>query len=339
MIEELPPCAWSPLAAVAATMFTFGLAFLCSCMWWLLKVPLALAALVSFGTYAVALLATTFLPPVDLRKKYGAEWALVTGASSGIGKSLAVACAKQGLNVALVALPDALLDSTHKELTKRFRKVQIRKVGVNLGEPGYMADVVKATEDVPIQVIFANAGYMLTGFFIENSIDKHLCNIECNSISAVQITHHFVNRMVEEQKKGCVVFTSSAAASMPSPFTALYSATKSFISAFAAGVAAEVKSKGIDVCVVHPSPVATRFYEKAHKIDMLDFFKQFSVDPDTLPDKYMQAIGRTVWADVGATAIIFRLMMKVVDYTFLSTLLSNIAHLMPDYQRHSKKDK
>ena len=55
-------------------------------------------------------------------------------------------------------------------------------------------------------------------------------------------------------------------------------ATKSFVSAFAAGIAAEVKSSGVDVLVVHPS-VATRFYDKAHKMDMLDFFKNFSVDP------------------------------------------------------------
>ena len=145
--------------------------------------------------------------------------------------------------------------------------------------------------------------------------------------------------MVSEGNKGCVVYTSSAAACMPSPFTALYSATKSFISAFAAGLAAEVKSKGIDVCVVHPSPVATRFYDKAHKMDMLDFFKNFVVDPDTLPEKILKAVGRTVWTDIGATAMGFRMMMKIMDYNFLATLLSNIAHLMPDYKRHDKTTK
>ena len=50
-------------------------------------------------------------------------------------------------------------------------------------------------------------------------------------------------------------------------------------------------------------------------------------------------MGRTVWCDIGATAIFFRLMMKIMDYNFLSTLLSNIAHLMPDYKRHDKKAK
>eukprot|EP00216_Chloropicon_sp_CCMP2111_P004814 CAMPEP_0198239020 /NCGR_PEP_ID=MMETSP1446-20131203/4545_1 /TAXON_ID=1461542 ORGANISM="Unidentified sp, Strain CCMP2111" /NCGR_SAMPLE_ID=MMETSP1446 /ASSEMBLY_ACC=CAM_ASM_001112 /LENGTH=323 /DNA_ID=CAMNT_0043921549 /DNA_START=223 /DNA_END=1194 /DNA_ORIENTATION=- len=298
-----------------------------------------LAGLATFLPYVVATIGVSLLPPVNLRKKYDAKWALVTGASSGIGKSLAVKCAAQGMNVCLVALPDNLLEATHKELTKRFKKLQFRKIGVNLGSStsGYLEQVAEETKDISVQVIFANAGYMATGFFIQSPLERQLANIECNATSAVQITHHFVTKMVDAGLKGCVVYTSSAAASMPSPFTALYSATKSFLSSFAAGLAAEVKSKGIDVCVVHPSPVATRFYDKAHKIDMLDFFKKFSVDPDTLPEKVFRAIGRTVWTDIGTTAIVFRLMMKVVDYNFLSTLLSHIAHLMPDYKRHDKK--
>ena len=60
---------------------------------------------------------------------------------------------------------------------------------------------------------------------------------------------------------------------MPSPFTVLYAATKSFISSFAASLAAEVKHHGIDVTVIHPSPVATRFYDNQKQIDLLDFFK------------------------------------------------------------------
>ena len=127
------------------------------------------------------------------------------------------------------------------------------------------------------------------------------------------------------------MYTSSAAACMPSPFTALYSATKSFISAFAAGLAAEVKSKGVDVCVVHPSPVATRFYDKAHKMDMLDFFKNFSVDPDTLPEKIFKAIGRTVWTDIGATAIGFRMVCSDPSLPLSLSLFSLVKGVKPTW--------
>ncbi|QDZ22034.1 short chain dehydrogenase [Chloropicon primus] len=306
---------------------------------WKVAVVLAAFSAISFAGYVLIQAIVNALPPVDLKKRYKAEWALVTGASSGIGKSLAVECAKQGLNVCLVALPDEVLSGTYKELKKRFKRVEFREIGVNLGKTGYLAEIEEATKDISVQVVFANAGYMLTGFFIDSTLDRQLANIECNAISSVSVTHHFVKRMVSEDKRGCVVYTSSAAACMPSPFTALYSATKSFISAFAAGLAAEVKSKGVDVCVVHPSPVATRFYDKAHKMDMLDFFKNFACDPDTLPEQILKAIGRTVWVDIGTTAIFFRMMMKIMDYNFLSTLLSNIAHMMPDFKRHDKKAK
>lgn len=63
---------------------------------------------------------------------------------------------------------------------------------------------------------------------------------------------------VQKGLKGCFVFTSSAAAAMPSPFTVLYAATKSFLSAFGASLAAEVRHHGIDVLVVHPSPVRSK---------------------------------------------------------------------------------
>ena len=65
--------------------------------------------------------------------------------------------------------------------------------------------------------------------------------------------------------RGCFVFTSSAAACIVSPFTVLYAASKAFLSAFGAGLAAEVRHQGVDVLVFHPSPVATRFYDKVRR--------------------------------------------------------------------------
>lgn len=70
--------------------------------------------------------------------------------------------------------------------------------------------------------------------------------------------HTFPLLQIDKKLKGCIVFTSSAAACIPSPFGAIYAATKCFISAFGAGLAPEVKHHGIDILVAHPSPVASR---------------------------------------------------------------------------------
>lgn len=167
----------------------------------------------------------------------------------------------------LVALPDSVYDATFDEICSKFPKQRFIKVETNLGAPGYLEDIARATSRLTIQIFFCNAGYMLTGFFHKTALAAQMANLECNCTSAVQITHHFLDKLIKKELPGCFVYTSSAAALMPSPFSVLYAATKSFLSSFGASLAAEVKSKGIDVCVVHPSPVASRFYDKVRSMN------------------------------------------------------------------------
>ncbi|DBA75427.1 TPA: hypothetical protein ACH3X1_010687 [Trebouxia sp. C0004] len=221
-------------------------------------------SLLIFGPNVIAYLVhqtllAYFFKARNLKRRYNAKWALVTGSSSGIGKALATRLADQGLNVVLVAKPDDLLDATHTELQTTYPKLQFRKVAVNLSESGaYLGPIKEATDDIDVQLIFSNAGYILTGFFEKWTLEHHLQNIECNSTSAVAITHHFLAQLIDKQLKGCIVFTSSAAACIPSPFGVTYAATKSFLSSFGASLAPEVKHLGIDVMVAHPSPVSSR---------------------------------------------------------------------------------
>lgn len=235
----------------------------------------------------------------------------------------------------LVALDEPLLDSTFAELKQQFPKQQFRKVGANLGKDGYLEGIAKQTDDIDIQLVFCNAGYMITGFFHNRKLEELMANLHCNAISAVQLTHHYVRKMVDKKLPGCVVFTSSAAAALPSPFSVQYAATKSFISAFGASLSPEIKPLGIDTLVFHPSPVASRFYDKAHKIDALEFFKQFAVSPDDLPDQVFASIGRTVWRDIGPTALAFRSVMKILDYNFLALMATIFAKHLPDFKRQT----
>lgn len=175
---------------------------------------------------------------------------------------------------------------------------------------------------------------MLTGFFDRTPLARSLANVECNAVSSVAVTHLFLARLLAKRLPGCFVFTSSAAACQPCPFSALYGATKAFVSSFGASLAAEVRSRGVDVLVVHPSPVASRFYEKAHALQAIDFFKRFEVPPDALPDLVFAAVGRCVWRDIGGVAVAFRLLMKVLDTNVMATLLARTAHTMPDFKKH-----
>lgn len=287
-----------------------------------------------FGSYWIPKLVVSLMPTQDLKRKYDAQWALVTGSSSGIGKSLASRLASQGLNIVMVALNDRLLDDAVSELKTTFKSGQFIKVGVDLGVPGYLDIIAEATKDLDVQIVFNNAGFMLTGFFDKQPLSKLMLNHECNATSAMQITHLFVTRMLAKNMKGCVVFTSSAAACQPTPFSALYGATKSYISSFAANIAVELKSRGIDVCAVHPSPVASNFYEKAHKLDSLNFFMSFAVQPDALPQEIFRPIGRVVWYDIGGVAIGFRMLLKLIDYGCFATFISYFAHALGDFKKN-----
>jgi len=118
-----------------------------------------------FGSYWIPKLVVSLMPTQDLKRKYDAQWALVTGSSSGIGKSLASRLASQGLNIVMVALNDRLLDDAVSELKTTFKSGQFIKVGVDLGVPGYLDIIAEATKDLDVQIVFNNAGFMLTGFF------------------------------------------------------------------------------------------------------------------------------------------------------------------------------
>ena len=147
------------------------------------------------------------------------------------------------------------------------------------------------------QVIFSNAGYIKTGFFADSDVEGQLANYHCNATASVHLAHHYISRMRASGKRGCVVFTSSPAALMPCPFSAMYvsfqtgfpwfqkiycpasvatterkllhflrnrryGATKAFLTEFAVSIAPELKNEGIDISVVHPSPVDSMFYQK-----------------------------------------------------------------------------
>ncbi|CAN0100077.1 unnamed protein product, partial [Phaeothamnion confervicola] len=176
-----------------------------------------------------------------------------------------------------------------------------------------------------------------SGFYDASPPAKQLANLECNATAAAAVAQHFVRRMVSARKRGCVVFTSSAVAYFPSPFSCIYGATKAFLSNFAASLAVEVRGRGIDVLAYHPSPVASNFYKDLdHKIDMMDQAQRAAVAPSTLPAAVFRSIGRVVWRDVGAVAVSMRIAASAVPYNALATLFAVAAPFLPDYKNHDR---
>jgi len=317
-------------------------------LWQLFLVLLLLAPV---GYLAMNSLLPWILGPQDLKKKYQATWALVTGGSSGIGKEIARKCLRQGLNVVIVARDEPVFEATMKEFKADFPKSEIRQVKANLSDASgaWMEDVKKVTDDVDVQCIFNNAGFIVTGFFEQHPVEAHLANFHCNLTANVHLTHHFYSRLIERGLKGCIVFTSSSAGFIPNPFAVMYGCTKSGVSELAASLAVEGKARGIDMHAVHPSPVNSRFTTgggndvKVHKMKAFDMAYKFATGPEVLPDQIFAAVGRSpVMLDLGGTSVAMRLVVHFLGYNLMTYFFALAAPLMPDYQnnvvRRSKKE-
>jgi short-subunit dehydrogenase len=197
-----------------------------------------------------------------------------------------------------------------------------------------MEPIKKSTDDITVALVFNNAGFITTGMFADVSIERHLANYECNATSALRITHHFLNKMLDSSTKGLIAFTSSPAGAMCSPFASIYGSTKAFLTEFAMSLAPEVKYNGIDVVVVHPSPVASNFYNSVHKISSIQMFQNTARGPENIVNYLLASAGRTVVCEQGYYCLAVRgLLLKLVDVGLMANLATRAIHLMPDYKK------
>lgn len=188
-------------------------------------------------------------------------FAVVTGASSGIGYELAAQFAQHNFDVLVVAENDAV-SAAAENLSSLGGDV--KSFQVDLAKAGGVDALYRNLQASgrPVDAIAINAGVGVAGPFAETSLADHLNLIDLNVKPAVQLTHRVLQGMLG-RGKGRILFTSSIAATAPGPFMSTYNASKSFIKSFAEGIREELKDTGVTITTLMPGATETNFFQRA----------------------------------------------------------------------------
>ncbi len=190
------------------------------------------------------------------------KWALVTGASAGIGVALARELAAQGVKLILTARRLDRLEALAAELAAQGAEVRI--VTADLNDPTAPQRIYDATEGVGlvVDILVNNAGLGQFGAFAQSPIEQELSQVRVNCEAMVRLTRLFVPRMVE-RRQGWVLVVASVASFQPLPYLSTYAATKAFDRFFALGLAAEVARFGVRVTALCPGSTESEFFSVA----------------------------------------------------------------------------
>ncbi|HVO27055.1 MAG TPA: SDR family oxidoreductase [Candidatus Margulisiibacteriota bacterium] len=252
---------WAALyaAQVALGMFVWNVVYVGGARGWLG----GLASFVPFAVIAVALWNAQDQfgrQRTSLRERYG-EWALITGASAGIGAEFARALAREGLSCVLTARREDRLQTLASELQERYQ-VATRVVAADLADPAGCDRLIDAIKDLQIDVFINNAGFGYAGRFDKQDTARLRDMVQVNCVAPVVLASRLLPGM---RVRGCgaMIVLGSIAGRQPLPRHALYAATKAFDLLFGEALWAEFRGTGVDILVLEPGPTESEFREVA----------------------------------------------------------------------------
>jgi hypothetical protein len=182
-------------------------------------------------------------------------WALITGASSGIGAEFARKLAGEGFNLVLVARRQELLEDLGRNLTEEFG-IRYLAVEADLGSGNFMENIGKATDGLDIGLLISNAGTGRPGKFLSFELEDLKYILQLNAVSHLELIHYFGRRLLRRGKGG-VLLTGAMGASNGVPYMANESGTKGYILSLGKSLHTEFKESGIHLTVLVTSPTDT----------------------------------------------------------------------------------
>ncbi len=254
--------------------------------------------------------------PQRLSDRYG-PWALVTGASAGIGAAFVHALARDGVSSVIVARRKERLEELARLVEGRYG-VECRPVAADLADEKSIDRIVEAVEGLDLAIVINNAGFGGIGRFDKLDGERFADMVKVNCLAPVALTHRLLPRL-RERGCGAVIFTGSVAGHIPLPLHAVYSATKSFDRFLGEALWPELREYGIDVLVVEPGPVATEFAEVAGEVRNVP-----EAQPEEVVETALDALGTRpsvvhgwgLWAGSWVLSLLPRSLLTFIDRTF-----------------------
>jgi short-subunit dehydrogenase len=220
----------------------------------------------------------------EFANRYG-PWALVAGASEGLGAAYARALAARGLNLVLVARRLPLLEALAQEIAAR-SEVEICCLDGDLSERAFLEGLQEACAGLEVGLVVYNAAFAPIGEFASTPLDDLLHVAAVNVRAPVTLVRGFLPGMTRRGRGGVILMTSLAG-NQGSPYIATYAATKAFNRVLAEGLWYELKDKGVDVLACCAGAVRTPGYSGAAGKDAPG-----TLDPEEVVEQALRALGR-----------------------------------------------
>ena len=210
---------------------------------------------------------------VALDKERFGPWALVTGASSGIGKEFARQIAASGINIVLVARRKDLLEEVGVESSRRYG-VEHRVVVLDVSREDFIGQLTSATDDLDIGLVVSNAGTGNPGEFLKLGRQLHQTTLRVSTMAHLDITHHFGAKLAK-RRRGGLILAGAMGAESGVPRMANDGAAKAYVHSLGEALHYEFKPLGVYVTVLAAGFTNTAVLDK------------FGLDPKTMPMKPM----------------------------------------------------
>lgn len=194
-------------------------------------------------------------------ERYG-PWAVVTGASAGIGQALAERLAAAGLNLVLVGRNQAALQQFAAELTAR-HAIKTQVLALDLATPTASQELENACQHLDVGLLVASAGFGTSGSFLTANLEDELEMLAVNCRALVSASLSFGKRFAARGRGGLVLL-SSIVSFQGMPYAAHYAATKAYVQTLAEGLQVELAPHGVDVLAAAPGPTNTGFAARAN---------------------------------------------------------------------------